>query len=286
MYALFNLDETINKYNIPLWTKRYVYRYIKRSPVNAANRMLSFIEIGRKKGRVTRKGIFLPNGMFFDINFVSEILYLFYYGEKRISESYERWAEEHSQYSKNLLSLSETTQKHARAIRNMIDGLRIPKKEPNPSAIGVFDFIDSVEDIKERIVLSSLILKYSYGYPFGFVFYKAFYPASSEFMRSFGKVFLNNKDVEFFESEAKSIILKKEISQDRLLVIVEMLLEKISYSIEKEIPLAKKAGVENEIMLLNDISIAYPLHIIKDLGIDINPDKEADSIIKGTRKKR
>lgn len=274
----------MQRYNIPTWMKPYIIRYIRENPINAIKQATSFIEIKRKKGEVTNKYVKLPNGMTFDMGFVNNILSLFYYGEERLSKMYAEWATEpvdyeHAEYKARFNELSKLSEKHVRAIRNLIQGLGIKPQAPSKEAIEVFDYISQIRDWDDRIIASGFIIKYSYAYPFGFVFYKVFYPASPEFMRSFGKVFINDTErSKWLEEEAERIIKEREES-DQTLNLTRDILKKTFKSIQAEMVEAKKAGIEKEAKLLRDISVAYPFHTLEGIIPEIDAQKEVNQII-------
>lgn len=280
------VDKALDKYNIPTWLKPYIYDYVKGDPLNAVRRATSFIEVRRKRGEVTRSYVRLPNGMEFGMEFIQHVLSLFHYGEERIAEIYESWSKEpagydYVQYARGFGQLAETTRKHVRAIRNLMEGMGIRPLPPTPEAMSVFDALNSLSDWKARVLASGLILKYTYGYPFGFVFYRVFYPASPEFMRSFGKAFKSNDgDNAWLEDEAKRIVREREMDEGNMISIAEDLLSKAYNSVGAELQTAKKARIEREAQLLMDVSLAYPLHALYDQGLGIDVDAEIKKIKK------
>ena len=284
------VDKTLEKYNVPMWLKPYIYDYVKSDPINAIKRATSFIEVRRKRGEVTREYVRLPNGMEFSIDFIQHVLSLFHYGEERIAAIYETWSKEptgydYVQYAAHFGQLAETTKKHVRAIRNLMEGMGIKPLDPTPEAVAVFDGLGAISDWKSRVLASGLLLKYTYGYPFGFIFYRVFYPASPEFMRSFGKAFKNDSDTNtWLEEEAKRIVKEKELEDSTITELAENLLSKAYDSVDSELKIAKKAHVEREAQLLMDVSLAYPLHALYEQGLEIDIDSEIKKI-KGLSRK-
>ncbi|MCL4390724.1 hypothetical protein M1578_00775 [Candidatus Marsarchaeota archaeon] len=284
------VDKTLEKYNVPTWLKPYIYDYVKSDPINAIKRATSFIEVRRKRGEVTREYVRLPNGMEFNIDFIQHVLSLFHYGEERIAAIYEKWSKEptgydYVQYANHFSQLAETTKKHVRAIRNLMEGMGIKPLEPTPEAVAVFDGLSAISDWKSRVLASGLLLKYTYGYPFGFIFYRVFYPASPEFMRSFGKAFKNDSNANtWLEEEAKRIVKEKELEDSAITELAENLLSKAYDSVGSELKIAKKAHVEREAQLLMDVSLAYPLHALYEQGLEIDIDSEIKKI-KGLSRK-
>lgn len=258
------VDKLMQKYGIPQWLKPYIYSYIKRNPVNAIKRATSFIDIRRKKGEITKDYVKLPNGMTFKMEFISHILNLFYYGETRLESIYAAWSKEQllasPEYRKRFAELSALSKRHSRAIRNLMEGLGIKIEPVKKSVSDVFDHFESVKGQDDRLIISGIVLKYAYSFPFGFVFYRAFYPVSSEFMRSFGKAFTANTELSnWLTEEAKSICIR---SADRahVLSIITETLRMTSSSIDAELPVAKKSGIADEMLLLRDVSLSL-IHI-------------------------
>lgn len=277
------VEKTMQRYNMPAWLKPYIYSYIKSNPLSAIKHATSFIEIRRKKGEITREYVRLPNGLTFDIKFINEILSLFYYGEERIGSIYARWSKEpgyeNSEYKKRFAELSVLSKKHQRAIRNLMQGIGITPVKPRREVIEVFDYVESTSEWHDRILISGLFIKYSYSYPFAFVFYKVFYPVAPEFMRSFGKAFTaDDASKTWLDIETKRIV--KETENGHLMELARNVLTKTAASINSEVKIAKENKVEPEVKLLRDISVAYPLHMVSEFGVQIDPDKEAKDIIK------
>ena len=278
------VDKALEKYNVPTWLKPYIYDYVKSDPINAIKKATSFIEVRRKRGEVTSEYVRLPNGMEFNIDFIQHVLSLFHYGEERIAAIYETWSKEptgynHAQYPAHFGQLAEITKKHVRAIRNLMEGMGIKPLDPTQEAVAVFDGLGAISDWKSRVLASGLLLKYTYGYPFGFIFYRVFYPASPEFMRSFGKAFKNDGDANaWLEEEAKRIVREKELADPAIMGLAENLLSKAYDSVGSELKIAKKAHVEREAQLLMDVSLAYPLHALYEQGLAIDIDEEIKKI--------
>lgn len=277
------IDGLMQKYGVPSWLKPYIYSYIKRNPINAVKRATSFIDIKRKKGEITKEYVKLPNGMVFKIEFVSHVLSLFFYGEERLSSIYMKWSLDPTasgEYKDKFRELAGVAERHMHAIRNLVNGLGMKQEPVDKSVSDLFDYIEGIKDERERIIATGIMIKYSYSLPFGFVFYKAFYPVSSEFMRSFGKAFVpNNELADWIIEKAKQTCSDYE-DKEELLNLVRSMLLKSALMIKSQLPLAKKAGIENEAVLLMDISIAYPLHQLTDLGLNVDIENEIKSIKK------
>ena len=280
------VDELLEKYGIPSWATPYIYSYIRGNPIQAIKHAASFVEIKRKKGEVTNSHVRLPNGMKFDIKFVMHLLDMFYYGEEEISKIYLEWSSDRLgadalKYAPHFAELSGVSQGHARAVRNLIEGLGNKLSDPSKEVKDVFSFIRGIKDWKQRVVVSGLVMRKTYGIPFGYVFYKVFYPVAPEFMRSFGKVFEKTSEiVSWGEAESSSIISSKSVDEAALLAITERVLAYIYRSIRAELPYAKKQGIEPEGKLLLELAIAYPLHAMQELGMSIDIDAEIDAIKK------
>jgi hypothetical protein len=89
-----------------------------------------------------------------------------------------------------------------------------------------------------------------------------------------------NSTAAFSEGLIAEKLKKGEIDSGKIMDTSRGLLWLIYKSIEAELPLAKKVGIEPEAMLLRDISIAYPLRTLQSIGIDIDIDKEMKRIAK------
>ncbi|MEM0154795.1 MAG: hypothetical protein QW814_03095 [Methanothrix sp.] len=285
------VDKAMKKYGVPDWVKPYVYAYIKSNPLNAVRRGISFIDVKRKRGRITGNVVELPNSVQFEVSDVTRIVGLFYAGEEESSLIAKSWSKElhdydAKRYADHFAALSEIEQKHLRAIKNMLEGLgKKPGSEPQ-EVKALFEKLGSITDWKERVIAYDLVIKSSYGSTFGNIFYKVFYPVMPEYMRSFGKAF-SSEDTEanWGYEEAKRIIRDREIDTQRLLQLFDELLPLVGSIINANMDIADKAGIEKEVSLLRDIAVAYPVYIAKECGADINPEKETAAIL-GTLKKR
>ncbi len=280
------VNKTMEKYGLPPWVKPYVFEYIKGNPMGAIRHATSFVEIRRKKGEITREYVRLPNGLTFKIDFIEEVLSLFHYGEERIDEIYGRWSKEpgydNLERKKHFAELSQLSKRHLRAIKNLMEGIGIQQRQPRRGVVELFDYISSLKDWDDRILASGIFIKYSFSFPFGLVFYKVFYPVAPEFMRSFGKAFTVKTDAtQWLEAESKRIAFEKRDSE-HLRELADQLLSRISSSISSEESLAKSSGISGEIKLLRDVSVAYPLHVLSELGSPIDVDKKVKAI---TRKR-
>jgi len=273
------IDRILERYDIPKWVKPYLYDYIKSDQLNAIKRAMSFIDTGRKKGEVTRKYVKLPNGITFDINNVIHILGLFLYGEERNIKIYTKWTSEPvpsiKEYSDFYCDIIIAAKRHARAIKNLMEGLKHKSGEPTKEIEEVFDYIESLTDWNERMITTNLLMKYSYNISFGVTFYKVFYFVMPEYMRSFGKVFSETAERTMWgEKQARDIISKKIIPQKRVMEISRELISKIVRSIDSEMGIAKISGIKNEAKLLRKISMVYPFNALKELGMDIDINNE------------
>ncbi len=280
------LDNTIAKYRLPQWVKPYIVEYIKENPIYAIKKGMSFIDVKRKKGLISKGYVELPNGTRFEMNFVANILNQFYYGEKSISEIYEKWSKNNYNvdrgYSDGFRRLSILSKKHMRAIKNLIDGMEMQDIGPNVGTLKLLEFMEHLDTIEGRILSSGLILRYIYAQTFGMIFYKVFYPTAPEFMRSFGKALsADNKTMQWLESELRYVLQNSD--HEKNLAFVKNMLTVAAECIDTELPYAKRSGIEKEFLLLRNISIAYPLHIIKEYGYDIDPDTDARLIFKNKK---
>ena len=278
------IDGTIRKYGLPIWIKPYVYEYVKRDPVKAIKYAASFIEVGRKKGAITKKAIRLPNGHVFQKDEIMRILDLFYYGEERISRMSERWANESGnpdwEYTRHFREVAGVEARHARAIKNVMEGLGHKIEKPPKQFVEVFDFVENLTDCQERLITKRIVFWYSYRVSFGMVFYKVFYPVAPEFLRSLAKTFNMDRAKEELlgDSEVERIIKSNQINSDRLMWLVRQTLARIYNSIQAEKGLAKKAKVEREVQFLADIAIASPLHKLREMGVELDVRDELKGI--------
>ncbi len=278
------VDSLLGRYAIPAWVKPYIYGYIKKNPIGAIRYATSFIDVKRRKGEVTGSYVRLPNGVEFGIEDVVHILSLFHYGEERAAQTYEKWAKEpvpdRKEYSEFYADMSETAEKHARAIKNLIEGIGHRPDAPSKEAVAVFDYLESLEDWKERLICTNIIIKYSYGVVFGTAFYKAFYFVMPEYMRTFGKAFQGTEEVARRGDEVARRILREEYAGNDIKPLFEKIMRLIIRSVMAETRIAKKAKIEKEIELLSSISIAYPLVIFREEGVDVDVDEEVARVLK------
>ncbi len=276
------ISKAIVKFGLPEWVSKYVDSYIGNDATNA-KRLLSFANPGRKKGSIAGNKITMPNGVVFDISFIAEVLRLFYYGEMRVSSIYQKWAGQgygignEAIYKEKTAEYAMLAEKHAKAIKSIMDGLHIKNMEESAE---VFDYLDGIREWDKRIVAIGIIMKDSYAYAFGATFYRAFYRVMPEFMRAFGKVLSSDKELlDWFSNEAKRIV--SESRSEELKEFALTLLAYVSKSIENELGLAKENGIEREAKLLGSIAIAAPLHELSELGMELDIENEFRHITKG-----
>ncbi|MGC8730247.1 MAG: hypothetical protein ACP5RP_02615 [Candidatus Micrarchaeia archaeon] len=273
-------DQVLKKYNIPEWTKPYIYEYIKKDPLNAIKKATSFVDVKRKKGEVTSKYIKLPNGTILDINLIVHLMSTLFYIENRLSVIGKKWKESlrsNRSYYEYYSALEEVSLSHARAIKIIMEGMNKKIIEPEKEMVDLLDYIESISDPSERIIATELALRYSFAKSFGLVFYKVFYPAAPELMRTLSKAFEENNSVsKLGEEELKKII--KESDLEVLSKNLHSILLKVYSAIESELPIADKAGIKNEIELVRDISIAYPYYELSECGFSVDIQKEVESI--------
>ncbi len=279
------IDAAMRRYGVPQWIKPYIYKYAKNSNVATIKQAIGFINVRRRKGELTKKHVILPNGTKFDIDAVLHMLNQFYYGISSTGEIARKWSADASttlipELASQFREIASARQKHAKALRNMIEGLGGKICAPTAQIKKVFDRVDLIEEPIKRALALEIIIRDAYSRPFGFIFYKVFYPVSPEFMRSLGKVFSikssNDVWIERFISER---LRRGEITAEEIMDLSTDLLQLIYISIESEIYLAKRAGIEPEAQLLRDISIAYPLHTIQGMGVGIDINEEVKKIV-------
>ncbi|MEM0086999.1 MAG: hypothetical protein QW774_01305 [Candidatus Micrarchaeaceae archaeon] len=290
MLRKYSIDSLIEENNLPKWLKSYALSYLKNDPINALAKAVGFVFFGRKHGHFDEKYVYLPNKMKFSMKDVAYVSMLFRYGEKRLSEITAAWSRNANvadPYISHFMKMSAIYAKHAMALNSMLAGLGEYKEfKPNKAVSDVFDYIEKINLNYGRIIATDLILRYSYAKTFGFAFYRTFYPVSTEFMRGIGKVFASDSDESIRgEQEAIRVLDARLIESEYILGIARELLKRICISINSLMPIAKRMHLENEIMFIRDVSVAYPLHIMSEHGITVQPDDEAKSIISESAKK-
>ncbi|MDE1833096.1 MAG: hypothetical protein KGH58_01620 [Candidatus Micrarchaeota archaeon] len=271
---------TLRKYGVPEWVDPYVYKYLKSNPLTVVKFATSFIDTKRKKGEVTKKYVRLPNGTTFSMDSIIHLLNLFYYGEDRMVGIYKRWSEGGSEYSARFSAMIPSKAKHARALKNMMEGLgrRPDTKEPRELK-EVFDYIGSLLAWNDRIIATNVVLRGSYANVFGSIFFKVFYPVSPEFMRSLGKAFASDAvDNEWGFEEAKRIIREGLMPEERVLELARELTARVLLSIEANMRFARQAKILREMELLRDIAVANPFHTLKELGLDVDVPLEIRTV--------
>jgi hypothetical protein len=280
------IDSVLQRYSMPDWTRPYIYKYVRGNPSNAIRRAMSFIDVKRRKGEVTDKYVRLPNGLTFKMGSVVHILSLFYYCESRISDIRLEWAEgsrgsdllDYKEYFKNMADLNAA---RMRAIKNLIEGLNYKVGSPSRELVDVLESVRSISNPYERVIALNVILRDTYARPFGFVFYRIFYPVANEFMRSFGKAFTDLKQENRWGiDESRRIISDGLLSSESAISLAERILSMTCRSINAELHLAKEAKVLEEAKLLRDISIAYPLQDLRSMGVELDVSAEARKIIR------
>jgi hypothetical protein len=293
------ISAALERYGIPEWMEPYIYEYAKSDPANAIKRASSFIEVKRKRGEVNGRYIKLPNGMTFKMGSVVHILSLLYYYESNLADMRRDWIRhyvhgQNFEYNAYLESMSDISEKRMLAVKNLIEGLNYSIGKPSPEVIEVFRYVRGIEgNYYDKVIAMNLILRDAYARPFGFVFYKVFYPVAPEFMRSFGKAFGRvNGQSDWGFDEAMRLIKEGQISPERLVSLAENVLCRTCNSINAEMKLAAEAGIEREAKMLRDISVAYPLQDLKSLGVPIDVESEvkkitdmSESLADGSKKK-
>ncbi len=277
------LDPVLKKYNVPEWLRPYLYEYARKDPINAIKRATSFIDVKRKKGVVTSSYIKLPNNITFKTESVVHILSLFFYGEEEAAKIAKEWASGHDmpsrEYAEQFAGMVEMYEKHLRAIKNLLGGMGYKPTEPTREVREVFDYMHAIEGWPERMVAANILLKQSYGAAFGSTFYKTFYFVMPEFMRSFGKVFNDTNNIAVRGADLANVVVKsKAVPDARLIELSEGMLSRVARSIDSEMPMARASGIKNEAELLRRLAIAYPLHTLKELGVELDIEGEEQAI--------
>lgn len=275
------VTKAMERYRVPDWVKPYILKHAMTHPVSAVRFALSFIDTKRRKGEVTREYVRLPNGLRFRMDSILRVLNLFYYGEERIAHMVGLWSrgasERNAEYAEHFARTAMADERHARAIKNLIEGLGFSVGDAPPELVNVFDYVETLDSWSDRILATAVILRKSYADAFGFMFYKVFYPAAPEFMLSFGKAF-RNSDAPWEFAEAKRIISEKRVSEEHALELTRSILSRVYYSVSVNMPLAARTGIEPEIRLLTEIAMAYPFHTLKSMGLNVNVRKEVDGV--------
>ena len=278
------LNPILKKYGLPDWLRPFLIEYIRSDPINAARRALSFIDVKRKKGEVTSQYVRLPNGITFKMENVVHLLSLFLYGTMEFARISEGWAQNNDRtnpgYSQHFTNVAEIQMRHARAIKNLLDGLGHKPVEPTKEIREVFSYLETLQEWGDRVVAGDMLLRYSYGVSFGMPFYKAFYPVLPEYMRTFGKAFKEGfPEIKKGEELATEIIASSE-DQTHILGLSEEFLSRIVASINSEMKIAKASKITKETELLKTIAVVYPLHSLEEAGIKLDMKAELSKILK------
>lgn len=278
------VDSALARHNVPEWVRPYVYKYIRGNPIGAVRFAISLVDVKRKKGTVTKTHVILPNGKRFSIPSILKVLSLFFQGEDAIANIESAWSASsivrNAVYEKHFAEMSEIDAKYARAIKNLAEGLGGGSTNaPDNSIACAFSYISSLSDWNERVFATGILLRYAYSRTFGSVFYKVFYPVSPEFMRSFGKAFGGKyKGAQWDTEEAERIVGNSSIDNERLIELTREILARILFSIDSNIWLAKELGIEKEVKLLGEVSVAYPFHRLEELGIRLDMKREIEAV--------
>ena len=283
------VDPILERYGVPAWVKPYVIKYVKKNPANTVKFAASFIDVKRKKGEITSEYIRLPNGLKFRKDHILHLLNIVFYAEESMSRIAEMWsskgADNGHNYTAHFKEMQAKDSSHARAIKNLIEGLGRKPEKPQQEIVEVFNYVANLDSWYDRILATELILRDSYARTFGLIFYKVFYPVSPEFMRSFGKTFsVAELESLWGMSEARKIIETQLVSDEHIVEFTREILIRIQKSVDANMRLAKASGIENEARLLSDIAIAYPLQALSKMGVKVNVGKEINRIKKGAAK--
>lgn len=277
------IDAQLDKYGVPAWARPYVYKYATRNTVHTIKFAISLIDVGRKKGAVSREGVRLPNGATIPTESIAKLVNIFFYGKERIADVETAWvnskASRNPEYEKEYRKLSSIDHAQARAIRNMMEGMgRKLGDEPNTIS-PIIDKLSRIEKWELRVVATGIVINYSYVKTFGTMFFKAFYHVVPEYMRTLGKAFTTKDAPERWDvGEAKRLIASGELSGPETIAFVEDLLLSVKKSIDLNMKMAKSMGLEAEIQLLEEIALAYPLNTLKEAGLDIDVQKTVGKI--------
>ncbi len=282
------VDRALDRHNVPEWARPYIYKYAKRNKLSAIKFAISLVDTGRKKGEVAKDHVRLPNGVRLRIGTVIRLLNVFFHGEEEIAGIEEWWAANHTignpEYEARFADLAISDRKHARAVRNLIEGLNGSISDREDSIEQLFGRIRRIEAWEERVVASGLILDYSLMRSLGPVFFRSFYPTAPEFMRNFGKAFTGKRKPARWDTiEAERLIKSGGISHERAMALSRELLVLVYGAIDANMSIAREMGMEEEIGLLKEIAIAYPLNRMRELGVAVDIERETEGIIRLAR---
>mgnify|MGYP001626437922 CR=1 FL=1 len=283
------IGSILKKYNIPVWVTPYVLKYAKGNPMRTIKFAMSFIETKRKKGAVANGNVILPNGLQLKVSSLIRILNIVFYEQDLMSKVAKKWAMQpaghESTYAKYAMELAEAEERHAIAIKNLIEGLGYKIGEPDKQLEALFDYICNLDSWQKRLIAVNIVLRDSYAKAFGVILYKVFYSVSPEYMRAFGKAFKGDeKYAERGYNEAVSVIVNRELSDEEITGLTRDILVRVLRTIDINMSIAKEAGIEEEVKFLRDIAILYPFQMLKELGVAINPDKELEEVKKQVSK--
>jgi hypothetical protein len=280
------VEAALRKYDLPLWAKPYIFRYVKGMSRDELKRDVGFLRFGRRKGSITGKGVTLPNGVLFKMDDIVHLLNLFYYGESRISAISGQWATTSGdkQHSEHFRVMQKLELKRARAIKNFVQGLGHKVSGPSKELVEVFDYVEALKNWEDRVITKKILLYMSYVNPIGYVFYRVFYPVSSEFLRPLANIFTKK---ELFEEdgtrEAEALVRNHTLDSAALEQLSEQVMSRVASSIKAEMPRAKKAGIEREAQLLMELAVAHPIYRLVELGADMKPEKTIKRIMNDLR---
>lgn len=274
------VDSAMDRYGVPEWARPYVYKYVSRNKVDVVKAAIAMVGFGRKKGRITDDYAILPNGMKFGMQSIVKLLGIFFHGEHRLADLESYWAGSHAvgnpEYEAGYAALAESDYKGARAVKNLVEGLKYRMPEDNGSLDRLFGRLSRLESWEERIFASGIILNYCYTKPFAGMLMRVFYPIAPEFMKSFGKAFtLKERSERWDLLEARRLVSTGRISSERAIELKDELLPLVSKSIDSNMMIAKELDIKDEISLLKEIALVYPVRVMSELGINTSPDSEA-----------
>ena len=267
------VDSAMDRYGVPEWARPYVYKYVSRNKVETIRKAIGMVGFGRKRGRIAGDYAVLPNGMRFRMDSIIKLLGVFFHGEHRLADLESYWANNHAvgnpEYEKGFLELADSDYKGARAMKNLVEGLRRKMPDDNGTLDQLFGRLARLESWEERIFASGMILNHCYMKPFAGMFMRVFYPIVPEFMRSFNKAFTLKESKERWDLlEARRLVSTGRISRERAIALKDELLPLVSKSIDNNMMIAKELDIKDEISLLKEIALAYPNQVLSELGAD------------------
>ncbi|BCS90894.1 MAG: hypothetical protein ARM1_0351 [Candidatus Micrarchaeota archaeon] len=276
------LDRILKRYNVQDWVKPLIVEYIKKDPINAIKKARSINDFKRKKGSFDKNYVTLPNGIKIETKIIIHVLKTILAIERMLDKLAKQWLKEsgiskrETDYYKYLIRSSS---KKAKALNIVLDALpRVRAISDYPKDLDeLFNYIAELDSFEERLIALEIGVRYSFNKAYGMVLYRVFYPASSELARLLKYGFTSNEAGRY--EELAKYIAAEVADKDKIIEIIESIGKFIYHTSIKYLNIAKRYQIENELMLLINVAIAYPFQVLKELGYNIDPIAQL-SIIK------